>query len=179
MALGSCKPSGRWVDVLVHECEGRHHRSSGVQLPLSRRIPSRTTRAARCPAFFAVCNLFLSVSNLSCRLCYLLSLDNLLDRNLLVMFFVLRNPSLQSTWLLQRSVTDRCSSCCFCVTSLSKLGCFLLFNFDLRSNLDLAFSCFLASSAIYNFHTSPVSCCCYSIDFSTWLLSASQLQSPL
>ena len=65
---------------------------------LSRRIPSRTTRAARCPAFFVVCNLFLSVSNLSCRL-----FDNLPDLNL-----HFRNPSLQSTWFLHRSVAVSC-----------------------------------------------------------------------
>ena len=52
--------------------------------------------------------LFLSASNLSCRLSFLLSLDNLLDLNLHFMLFVLRNPSLQSTWLHQRSVTVCC-----------------------------------------------------------------------
>ena len=87
-----------------------------VQLPLSRRIPSRTTRAARCPAFLVVCNLFLSVSNLSCRLGVLPSLDDLLDLNLQLMFFVLRLPSLESTWLLLQSATVCFTFCCFCVT---------------------------------------------------------------
>ena len=82
-----------------------------------------------------MCNLFLSVSYVSCRLSFLLSLDNLLDLNLHLMFFVLRNPSLQSTWLLQRS--------CFCVTPLFQLGIFLFLNFKFLSNLDLVFSCFL------------------------------------
>ena len=139
---------------------------SGVQLPLSRRIPSRTTRAARCLAFFVVCNLFHSVSYLSCRLGFFLSLDSLLDLNLHLMFFVFLNPSLQSTWLLQRSVTVCCPFCCFCVTLFhtssvlcccsssdfltvctwfSQLGCLLLLNFDLRSNLNLVFSCFLGN----------------------------------
>ena len=66
-----------------------------------------------------MCSLFLSVSNLSCRLSFLLNLDNLLDLNLHLMFFVLRLPSLQSTWLLQRSVAVCHPSCWFCVTSLS------------------------------------------------------------
>ena len=91
------------------------HRSSGVQLPLSRRIPSRTTLAVRCLAFFVVCTLFLSVSKFSCRLSFLLSLDYLLDLKSISCFFVLRLPSLQSTWLLQRSVTVCCSFSCFCV----------------------------------------------------------------
>ena len=97
-------------------CGGCHHRSSGVQLPLSRRNPPRTTPAARGPAFLVLCNLFLSGSNLSNRLSFLLSLYNLLDLNLHLMFFVRRLPSLQSTWPLQRSVTGCCPSCCLCVT---------------------------------------------------------------
>ena len=36
-----------------------------------------------------------------------------------LVFFDLRLPSLQSTWLLQRSVAVCYPSCCFCVTSLS------------------------------------------------------------
>ena len=113
--------------------------------------------AARCPAFFVV-------SNPSCRRGFLLSLDNLLDLNLHLMFFVLRNASLHSTWLLQRSVTVCCPFCCSCVTSFhtssvlcccsssyfltictwfSQLDCFLLLNFDLRSNLNKVFSSFL------------------------------------
>ena len=46
-----------------------------------------------CPAFLVVCNLSFSVSNLSCRLGFLLSLDNLLDLNLHLMFFVLLQRS--------------------------------------------------------------------------------------
>ena len=46
-----------------------------------------------CPAFLVVCNLSFSVSNLSCRLSFLLSLDNLLDLNLHLMFFVLLQRS--------------------------------------------------------------------------------------
>ena len=67
-----------------------------------------------CHAFFVVCNLFLSVSNLSCRLSFLLSFRQTSRSPSHV--FVLRLPSLQSTWLLQRSVSVSCTSCCFCVT---------------------------------------------------------------
>ena len=92
MAFGSCTPSGRWDLVLVHESEN------------------------------VITNLlefsfhFRSPSNLGCKLSFLLSLDNLLDLNLHFMFFVLRLPSLQSTWFLQRSVIVCCSFCCLCVT---------------------------------------------------------------
>ena len=55
-----------------------------------------------CHAFFVVCNLFLSVSNLNCRLSFLLSFPP-------SHVFVLRLPSLQSTWLLQRSEGGRWS----------------------------------------------------------------------
>ena len=113
---------------------------------------TRTTRAARCPAFFNVCNLFLSVSNLSCRRSFLPSLDNLLDLNLDLMFFALRNPSLQSTWLFQRSVTVCCPLCCFCVTPFSHIVRFV----------SLLLKRFLDSLHLV---------------FSTRLLSASQLQS--
>ena len=113
-----------------------------------------------------MCNLFLSVSNKRCRMGFLLRPDNLLDLNLHIIFFVLRNHSLQSTWLLQRSVTVCCPFCCFCVTPFhtssvlcccsssdfltvctwfSQFGCFLLLNFNLRSNLNLVFSCFLGN----------------------------------
>ena len=40
--------------------------------------------------------------------------------------FVLRNPSLQSTWLLQRSVTVCCPFCCFCVTPFFNSAAFCL-----------------------------------------------------
>ena len=53
------------------------------------------------------------------------------------MFFVLRNPSLQTTWLLQRSVTV------VSVSHLFQLGIFLFLNFSFLFNLDLVFSCFL------------------------------------
>ena len=89
MAFGSCNPSGRWDEVLIHESED----AITDQLPLSRHIPSRTTPVARCPAFFVVCTSFLSVSNLSCRLSFLLSLDNLLHPNLHLMFSRVSVPS--------------------------------------------------------------------------------------
>ena len=73
MAFGSCDPSG----ILL--CDNL------------------------CPAFFFLCNLFLSVSNLCCRLGFFRSLHNLLHLNLHLMFSVLRLPSLQSSWLHQRS----------------------------------------------------------------------------
>ena len=60
--FGSCNPSGRWDEILVHESENVINKAS--------------------------------VNNLSCRLCFLLSLDNLLHLNLHLMFFVLQNPSL-------------------------------------------------------------------------------------
>ena len=80
--------------------------------------------------------------------------------DLRLLFFVLRNPSLQSTWLLQRSVTVCCplsfhtsSVLCCCSSSdfltvcpwFSQRDCFLLLNFNLRSNLNLVFSCFLGN----------------------------------
>ena len=139
MALGSCHPSGRWDEVLVHESEDAFTDLLEFGFHF-RRIPSRTTPAVRCLAFFVVCNSFLSVSNLSCRLSFLLSLDNLPDLNLHLMFFVLRLPSLQSTWLLQRSVPPVVS-----VSPPFQLGCFLLLNFNLRFNLNLVSSCFLGN----------------------------------
>ena len=161
------------------------HRSSGVQLPLSRRIPSRTTPAARCPALFVVCILFLSVSNLSCRLSLLLGLDNLLDLNLHLMFFVLRLPSLQSTWLLQRSVAVCYPSCCFCVTSLSTrlLSASLPQSpFQSQPRCSLAFSatwCSLAFSATFNSCPAAMhdgfQCPCFS---SSVQLLSSRLCSP-
>ena len=72
------------------------------------------------------------------------------------MFFVLRNPSVQSTWLLQRSVTVCCHFCCFCVTP---------FLFHTSSVL-----CCCSSSDFLTVYT---------WFFSTRLLSASQLQFPL
>ena len=66
-----------------------------------------------------MCNLFLSVSRLCCRLGFLVSLDNLLGLKLHLVFFVLQLPSLQSTWHLQRFAAVCYPSCCFCVTSLS------------------------------------------------------------
>ena len=116
MVFGSCNPPGRKVRFL----------SMNAKMPSQILWNSASTLATHSFAydaccllscfFFVVCNLFLSVSNLSCRLNFLLSLDNLLDLNLHLMYFVLRNPSVQSTWLLQRSVTVCCSFCCFCVT---------------------------------------------------------------
>ena len=97
-----------------------------------------------CPALFVVCDLFLPVSNPSCRLRFLLSLDNLLDLNLHLMFFVLRLPSLQSPWLLQRSV----AVCCPPVVPVSppfQLASFPFLNFTLRFNLHLMFSCSLGN----------------------------------
>ena len=108
-------------------------------------MPSRTTPAARGPAFFAVRTLFLSVSNLSCRLSFLLSFDTLLDLNLHLMFFDLRNPSLQSTWLLQRSVYCVLLLLLLLCHTLSELGIFLFLNFSFLFNLDLVFSCFLGN----------------------------------
>ena len=68
------------------------------------------------PCFLDVCNLFLSVSNLGCRLSFLLSFRQTSRSQPPSHVFVLRLPSLQSTWLLQRSATVCCTSCCFCVT---------------------------------------------------------------
>ena len=68
------------------------------------------------------------------------------------MFFALRNPSLQSTWLLQRSVTVCCPFCCFCVTPFSHI---------------VRFVSLLLKRFLDNLH----------LVFSPRLLSASQLQS--
>ena len=107
-----------------------------------------TTRAARCPFFsFFVCNSFFSVSNLSCRLGFLPSLDNLLDLNLHLVLFVLRNSSLQSKWLLQRSVTVCCLFCCFCATPFFNSA-----SFYSSTSLSSLFStwCSLALTATFN-----------------------------
>ena len=99
-----------------------------------------------------MCNLFLPVSDLSFKWGFLLSLVNLLDLNLHLMFFALRDPSLQSTWLLQRSIPVCCPFCCFCVTP------------------------FHTSSVLCCCSSSDFLTVCTWI-FSTRLLSASQLQS--
>ena len=91
-----------------------------------------------------VWNLFLSVSGLSCRLSFLLSLDNLLDRNLLHMFsffdFLRCNrPGFFS---------DRQLFAARPVVSVSppfRLGCFLLLNFNLLFSLNWVLSCFLGN----------------------------------
>ena len=125
-----------------------------------------------CPA----CNLFLSVSCLSCRLGFLLSLDNLLDLNLQLMFSfcgILRfnRSGLFSDLLLfavpsvvsvSRPSTHRPFLCC-CSSSdfltvciwFSQLGCFQLLNFNLGSNLNLVVSCFLGNfQFLFCFHAS-------------------------
>ena len=152
-------PLGRPSLISFGSCS--HHRSSGVQLPLPRRIPSRTTRGARCPAFFVVCILFLSVSSLSCRLGFPLSLNNLLDHNIHLMFFVLRNPSLQSTWLL-RSVTVCRPLCCFCVASFFNAASFYS---STSISSSISTWCSLAFSATFN----SLFCCHVSMTFSILL----------
>ena len=71
MAFGSCNPSGRWDEVLVHESEdvitdllefSFHFRDVFLRIRL---LPIVVL------LFFVVCNLFLSVSSLSCRLSFL------------------------------------------------------------------------------------------------------------
>ena len=128
MAFVSCNPSGRWDEVLVHESED---------------------------AFTDLLELFLFVSNLSCRLSFLVSLDNLLDLNLHLMFFDL--PGFFNDLQL----------------------------FAAPSFVSVSHPCFSTRHlSILNF-MSPVLCCCSSSDFltvctwffSTRLLSASQLQS--
>ena len=166
MSFGSCNPSGRWDEVLVHESEDAiidllefSFHFSDVFLRVRREL-----LVVLLSLLCAICSFLSAVS--AVILCFLLSLGNLLDLNLHLLFFVLRNPPLQSTWLLQRSITVCCPFCCFCVTSFhtssvlcccsssdfltvctwfSQLGCFLLLNFNLRSNLNLVFSCFLGS----------------------------------
>ena len=82
MTFSCCNPSGRWDEVLVHESEGVitdllefsfHFRDVFLRV--------RCLLLVVLLSFF-VCNLFLSVSNLSCRLGFLLSFGNLLDLNL-------------------------------------------------------------------------------------------------
>ena len=87
-----------------------------VQFPRSRRIPSRGPPAARWPAFFLSCNLsFLSAASTEERAPFkdLQPLRSQPPSHV----FVLRLPSLQSTWLLQRSETVCCPSSCLYVTS--------------------------------------------------------------
>ena len=87
MAFGSCDPSGRWDEVLVHESE---------------EVVTHLLEFS-----FRFRDVFLRVRRL--LLVVLLSLL-CLDFNLYLMFFVLWNSSLQSTWILQRSVTVCCPS---------------------------------------------------------------------
>ena len=61
------------------------------------------------------------------------------------MFFRLRLPSLQSTWLLQRDLVLFATPPVVSVLPPFQLGCFLLLNFNLRLNLNLVFSCFLGN----------------------------------
>ena len=128
MAFGFCNPSGRWDEVLGHESEDVVTNLLEFSFHFRDVFP-RVPPATCSPALFVVCNLFLSVSNLGCGLNFLLSLDNLLDLNLHLMFLVLRGPSLQSSWLLQRSVTVCCSFCCFCVTPFHTSSVFVLLLF--------------------------------------------------
>ena len=91
-----------------------------------------------------MCNLLLSVSNLSCRLSFLLSLDNLLDLNLHLFF---RSSESFPT------IDPASSAICNCLLllllllchTLFQLGIFLLLNFNLRFNLTSVFFCFLGN----------------------------------
>ena len=92
-----------------------------------------------------MCNLFLSVSNLSSRLSFFLSLDNLLDLNLHLMFF--------RSWESFSAIGPGFFSDLFLfaappVVSVSlpfRLGCFLLIDFTLLFNLDMVFFRFLGN----------------------------------
>ena len=143
-------------------------------------MPSRTTRAARCPAFFVWCSLFLSVSNLSCRLSFLLSLDNLLDLNLHLMFFVLRLPSLQSTCLVQRSVTV----CCPSVVSVShpfstRHLSIPQLQFSLQSRLGVLLPSRQPSLLVMLPCVDDFQCPCFSSSACCWLCSARLLLAVL
>ena len=59
------------------------------------------------------------------------------------MFFVHRNPSLQSTWHLQRSVAV-CFLLFLCHLPFNSAA-FCFFNFNLRFNLNMVLSCFLGN----------------------------------
>ena len=69
-----------------------------------------------CVQFVPLCQQPQLQTELSFLLSFLLSFRQTSRSQPPAHVFVLRIPSLQSTWLLQRSVTVRCTSCCFCVT---------------------------------------------------------------
>ena len=136
-------------------------------LSMSSRMPSKifwssaSTFATYSLAYGACC----SFSYFHCSVQFIplceqpqLQTDNLLDLNLHLMFFVLRLPSLQSTWLLQRSVSVCCISCCFCVTPFRTSSVFvLLFTRRFLDSLHLVYN-----SAAFCFSTS------ISVSISTW-----------
>ena len=95
-----------------------------------------------CLACFVACNLF-PVSLLSQLHTELPLEPSQPSRSQPSSHVFLRNPSLQSTWTLQRSVTF-CCTLCFCHT-LFQLGIYLFLNFNFLLNLDLVFSCSLGN----------------------------------
>ena len=135
MPFGSCNPSGRWDEVLVHESKDAlmdilessfHFRDVFLQ-------KRRVLLVVLLSLLSAICSCLAAIS--AAEWASLLSLHK---------------P--QSTLILQRSVTVCCPFCCFCVTPFltvctwfPQLGCFLLLNFNLRSNLNLVLSCFLGN----------------------------------
>ena len=122
MAFGSCNPSGRWDEVLVRESED---------------VITDLLEFS-----FHFCDVLPRVRRLLlllCAICSSLSATSAADRAL---------PSLPSTWLLQRSVTVCCPSCCFCVISSAA------FCFSPSISDSISTWCFVAFSATFN------SCCC-------------------
>ena len=99
-------------------------------------------------SLFVLCNLFLSFSNLSCRLSFLLSLDNLLDLNLHLMFF----RSSASFAAVDLASSARSGSC---LLPLLLFLCYLPFNsaafcFSTSISVSISTWCSLAFSATFN-----------------------------
>ena len=135
-----------------------------------------------CHAFFVVCNLFHSVSNLCCRLSILLSFRQTSHSQPPAHVFILRLPSLQSTWLLQLSLNVCCTSCFFRVTPFHTSSAFVwlilkknrffnsaAFYFSqlqspLHSQLgvdDFQYQCLSSSVQLETLFSSYVSACCW------------------
>ena len=142
MAFDSCNPSGRWDEVLAHESEDAVTDLLEISFRF-RDVFLRARRVLRVVLLFVVCNLFLSVSSLNCRLSFL-SLDNA-SRS--------QPPSHVFRSLESFSANDLASSAiCNCLlllllflchTFFFQLRIFLFLNFNVLFSLDLVFSCFL------------------------------------
>ena len=105
-----------WITSWASFANGLRLLQSFWHPPLLQLVPSFLCRA--------ICSSLSATS--VCRLSILLSFRQTSRSQPPSRAFVLRLPSLQSTWLLQRSVTVCCTSCCFCVTPFHTSSVFVL-----------------------------------------------------